>query len=633
MRLPRPPVGPVADPWGRRHEPLRPASAAGPITGPRPTTAPDRVPPSGSTRRCRQSESAWLDDHLAGCPACLATAEAYEADRLALRSLGATMPEPPRDLWARTSAGIEQAAAGQRRLERTSRRRPVIAQFGAIAGLAVVAVLVGSSVLSGAWLDGPIGTTNGVDGSDGVDSSVAAIVTPIPTDIAVVPGATPIAVDAGSVGWFDVGADGSYAYNVAAVDEVCAEVDQASCAALADGQGERVALATAPKSIITSPSSGPGRRRRRRRQRWQPGLRRRPAGWRHDRPGEPDPDGDARTDDGRHAGSGRRAPTTPPDASPSTDPATASGEPSVEPTVEPTVEPSVEPTLSPSPTAAALAIVSGVTVVGDAAAFSPDGTWFAFTARPADGSTGPDIYVWRVGDARAQAITTDHASAFGSWAAGQVIGSRPGQPLVGPEVEGASPQPTAQSQSLPVLFSIDPSSGVETVLPNGAWRPAVDPTGSRAVSWDGTVAPSADGTTVTLTAGRLVLDAWDDGATQIDPDAYSITDGSLGDFTVRWDETGTWLAVWVAGVSDPSVGRLSLLHIDPTTGDVERPKAGPQDVLALPGFSIENGRLAWATPPEPGRRGQPGPDRGLVRRRRRVHRERPGDGRRRRPLT
>ena len=85
-----------------------------------------------------------------------------------------------------------------------------------------------------------------------------AVVTPglVPTGIAVVPGATPIAVDAGAVGWFDVGADGSYAYNVADVDEVCAEVDQASCAALANGDGERVTLATAPKSIITSPSTG-----------------------------------------------------------------------------------------------------------------------------------------------------------------------------------------------------------------------------------------------------------------------------------------------------------------------------------------------------------------------------------------
>src|SRR4029077_3467232 len=98
---------------------------------------------------------------------------------------------------ARTSAGIEQEAAGRRRATRTSSRRPALAQFGAIAGVAVVAVIVGSSVLSGAWLDGPIGTTNGPDGS------IAAVPTSVPSRIAIVPGATPIAVDAGDVGWFD----------------------------------------------------------------------------------------------------------------------------------------------------------------------------------------------------------------------------------------------------------------------------------------------------------------------------------------------------------------------------------------------------------------------------------------------
>ena len=45
--------------------------------------------------------------------------------------------------------------------------------------------------------------------------------------------------------------------------------------------------------------------------------------------------------------------------------------------------------MSPAPTVAAtLAIVSGVKVVGESAAYSPDGAWFAFTARPSDDSAG-----------------------------------------------------------------------------------------------------------------------------------------------------------------------------------------------------------------------------------------------------
>jgi hypothetical protein len=36
--------------------------------------------------------------------------------------------------------------------------------------------------------------------------------------------------------------------------------------------------------------------------------------------------------------------------------------------------------------------------------------------------------------------------------------------------------------------------------------------------------------------------------------------------------------------------------LDPASGRLERPHGAPQDVTALPGFSIANGRLAWATP-------------------------------------
>jgi WD40-like Beta Propeller Repeat. len=254
--------------------------------------------------------------------------------------------------------------------------------------------------------------------------------------------------------------------------------------------------------------------------------------------------------------------------------------------------------MTPTPTAAALAIVSGVTVVGDAAAFSPDGTWFAFTARPADGSAGPDIYAWHVGDPQAQTITTDHRSAFGSWAGGLVIGSRPGLP---PTLPTPSPGETASASPPtgvdPITFSIDPTTGVEAPIAFKGWRPAVSPTGDRAVAWDGSVVDGANGT-ITPADGRLVLVPWTvDGAGTIDPAAQVVAKGPISDFTVRWDETGSWLAVWVADTGDPTVGRLSLLYVDPTTGMIERPEAGPQDVPALPGFSIENGRLAWATPP------------------------------------
>ena len=73
--------------------------------------------------------------------------------------------------------------------------------------------------------------------------------------------------------------------------------------------------------------------------------------------------------------------------------------------------------------------------------------------------------------------------------------------------------------------------------------------------------------------------------------------GPIADFDARWDDTGTWLAIWIADPLDPGLGRLSLLHFDPFTGLVDRPLGAPQDVTALPGFSIGFGRLAWASPP------------------------------------
>ena len=82
-----------------------------------------------------------------------------------------------------------------------------------------------------------------------------------------------------------------------------------------------------------------------------------------------------------------------------------------------------------------------------------------------------------------------------------------------------------------------------------------------------------------------------------------IAAGPLAEYDVRWDETGTWVAIWLADSSDPSIGRLSLMHVDPGSGALEHPHGAPKDVTALPGFSIADGRLAWATPPGQGGEG------------------------------
>jgi len=54
--------------------------------------------------------------------------------------------------------------------------------------------------------------------------------------------------------------------------------------------------------------------------------------------------------------------------------------------------------------------------------------------------------------------------------------------------------------------------------------------------------------------------------------------------------------VWVADGDDNVVGRLTLFHVDIEKDRLERVDGAPVDVRALPGFSMGDGRLAWATP-------------------------------------
>jgi hypothetical protein len=257
--------------------------------------------------------------------------------------------------------------------------------------------------------------------------------------------------------------------------------------------------------------------------------------------------------------------------------------------VSASVEPTAEPTGAPAPTpsqeaALALAIASGIEVVGESAAFSPDGEWFAFTARPADGSGGPDIHVWRVGDPSARAITDDGRSVFGSWAGDQVVGSR---------TEDAAPP-----ESEPITFLLDPASGAEGARIDNLWRPVVDPAQERAVAWVGTVDTAGDGAAPTPADGRLELRPWPDAAEGSDADAARVVaEAPIAGYDVRWDESGEWVGVWILETADAGSGRLTLYHVDPATGELSQPDGAPADEPALAGFSIGDGRLAWATPP------------------------------------
>ena len=277
---------------------------------------------------------------------------------------------------------------------------------------------------------------------------------------------------------------------------------------------------------------------------------------------------------------------------------------SVEPSVEPT--PEATPILTPEPTLSAnLAIVSGVKVVGQSAAYSPDGAWFAFTARPSDGSDGPDIYVWRVGDQLAEVDTSDHASVFGSWAGNRLIGSR---------VAAG----TAES------FFIDPASGDESAIDGSVWRPIVDPAEHWAVTWDGTVTVGQDSETPVVGDGSLVLRGFSD-AKGVDTEgkpAAVVAEGPFAEFDVRWDETGSWLAVWVADGNDPSHRPAEPA---PARSGHRRDRSAARRAARHDGAPrvLDRQRASrLGDPARPGRRGEPRPDRRLDRRFGRCGRER-----------
>jgi hypothetical protein len=305
--------------------------------------------------------------------------------------------------------------------------------------------------------------------------------------------------------------------------------------------------------------------------------------------------------------SGAPAGSAAPDATPSdaaSAPPDITGEPSgspasptpPSPTPSPTTLVAISPT--PEPTiAASLAIASGLEVVGETAAFSEDGRWFAFAARPLDRSSGPDIWVWRVGDTSAHQLTTDGISVFASWDGDTVVGSRP----TSDDIIDGTYEPTT--------FTVDPVSGTtRTAIGWDVYRPVLDPKGRRAVVWAGSITASDAGTQLAPGTGRLELRTWNgsdrqgQGSGQGQADGQPVGNGPVADFDVRWDESGSWFGVWVAEPTDPTIGRLSLYHVG-NDGSLDVPEGSPTEVPALPGFSIGEGRMAWATPPGQGGEG------------------------------
>jgi cell division septation protein DedD len=516
-------------------------------------------------------EARWLDAHLADCAECETAARDYAAQRLQLRALREQAPVPPRDLWARTSASIEREARHRTTSSGPRSRRALLAPYALLAGALVVAVIVGS-LSSFRQPDHAATTASASQPNVAVASPSSA-------------GPTSIAVAPQDVAYLSQ-QNGNWKINHAQVDRVC-QNEAGSCATTQPNETTSIGPLASPASVFGS-DEGP------------------------------------LVIVGDTAGGSsvyaltipESSPTAspPPSISPSPTPSAATESPSPTPTPSEPVEsqPAESPSVSPSPTPSsttepphgAVEIARGVQVVNATAAYSPDGTEFAFTARPADGSQGPDIYFWRVGQPQALPVTIDHHSVFGSWAGGTIVGS-----TVTLGADGLTNEPLA--------FTLAPDTLVETPLPQAglAWRPAVDPTNRSAVYWAGTLQPTADGAGWTTVAGRLVLGRWSAGTTEVSPSASpsagptkltgdqaiersetTLATGPITDWDARWDETGTRLAVWIADATDPKIGRLSLYVVDPFDGRINLENPPLRDEVALAGFSIADSRLAWAAP-------------------------------------
>ncbi len=191
------------------------------------------------------ADAAWLEEHLAGCAPCREVDAAYRADRRELRGL--RVPEPPRDLWARTSAAIDA--------ERQRRPRPIAAPVRAAgspagrrsAGLTPQVLLGLTAAVIGVFLVGSMLEPS-------VQPPDVALGSPLtPSGSSGLAGlATPIAIAAGDVAWSVRASDGTYSLQEAPVNQVCPTGATADCSPLDIHSQGVAAIPVTPTSVYAS---------------------------------------------------------------------------------------------------------------------------------------------------------------------------------------------------------------------------------------------------------------------------------------------------------------------------------------------------------------------------------------------
>jgi hypothetical protein len=603
--------------------------------------------------RLGPADAAWLDKHLIGCADCQAAANDYRAIHDEFRGLVA--PEPPRDLWARTSAAldsVDRAGAGRVRgfgrtglaglnLGHLARNR--ISLVTAMAA-AVVVLVVGTSFLSHGTLFSPAAAP-----SHTTNVAIASAPATGGTQNA-------LAVVGGTSYWV---APENGIYQIKGGVAHCTGSPE-NCA-VTNGQGVvlgSVASKTAV-SVVISPNAT------------------RAAVWNASKIvilplTENSPKTvaiDLLTPQ----------PVASPVATPATPAATDSTTPNATDAAGATISATEQPVATPAPATPAppaasatsasgtqpAAILDGYKILGRAPEFSSNGQWVAFSARPSNVGSGSDVFIWRVGWARAQAVTAGHADLFAGWLGTRILisefaapSSAPiatpialatasdttadatnapaaDAPAAGAPATDATPTPApvfgGQTGPEAISYVYDPLTSVVWEIGRPMLMPVVDPTGRYVVYWSGSLA--FDQTTGLYGPGRgdFYFDVWShlnlvsahlggDGGLSPTPaptiapteaptaaaqpsdssSPLALADGAIvarvaspagipplvvaqsssrlpervpvdsipgavTSWSVRWDATGQFVAIWVADAGPTDVGNVTLFGVTPGT--------------------------------------------------------------------
>jgi len=467
-------------------------------------------------------DAAWLAGHLDGCPDCSTVADEYRALRDELRSLA--LPEPPRDLWARTSAALDEVDRSDPRARSALRLglggwAANRSSLGAAMAVALVVVISGASLLSQV----PASHSSGSESPGGI-----ALGSPAPLSAE-----APVAVVDGTGYW--ITRDGQ-TYQLRVGSAKCSgPTDRCS---VSSESGTTIGSITSDSPVFAALAPDA----------------RQAAVWNGDTVAilplvsqtpptvaidqmTPRPT----TTDSAVATFVQPTPTITATSTASagvsaTPGSTETALPSESPTASATASagasasPSPSPSLSlptTQPVTVPTAILNGYKVVGRAPEFSPDGLWVAFSAAPTNFTNGPDLFVWQVGQERAHPVTSAHADLFSGWLGGEILVSElatapavtnPGavssNDLTPAPSDSSSPSasasPSASPPSGPVTTSylFDPTTGNAQRIDRAMLLPVSDPTRTFLVYWSGTILLDAASGQLKAGKGNLYLDSW-----------------------------------------------------------------------------------------------------------------------------